>query len=80
MIDLDKLTLNEIEEIEDLTDTPFDELFTAKGKKGRMLKAIGYVVKKREDPDFTYEQAGELPMDFLENLLPEAFKEPETSA
>lgn len=60
VIDLDYLTGNEIIQIEDLADMPFDAMGEPGNKKGRMLVAIATVVKRREDPDFTFEQAGDL--------------------
>jgi hypothetical protein len=59
-VDLDHLTVGEIEEIEDLTGLSIDA-FGEKGKpKGKMLRAIGYVTRKRTDPAYTWEAAGNL--------------------
>lgn len=59
-IDLNDLRIREIEEIEEIAGVPFDDLFASGKPRGKSLRAIGYVVKRRENPDFTLEQAGEL--------------------
>ena len=58
-VDVSDLTIAEVVEIEDRTGMPLDALGQADKPKGRMLQALAYIVKKREDPDFTWEQAGE---------------------
>lgn len=60
VIDIDYLTGKEIIAIEELSDIPFDELGTPGKKKGRLLVAIATVLKQREDPSYTFEQASEL--------------------
>ena len=59
-IDINDLTIGEIVEIEERTGLPLDALGQADKPKGRMLQALAYIVKRREDPEFTWEQAGEL--------------------
>ncbi|WP_406138807.1 hypothetical protein OH828_14430 [Streptomyces anulatus] len=59
-LDIDSLSLNEIEAIEDIIDGPLDSLAKPGAKKARMLKAMAFVVKRREDPNFTIEDAGNL--------------------
>jgi hypothetical protein len=59
-LDINSLTIGEIEEIEDLGGQPIDSLFSATGKKGKALRAIAFVMKRRENPDFTWEEAGDL--------------------
>ncbi|MFE2245250.1 hypothetical protein [Streptomyces lavendulae] len=59
-MDIDSLTIDEIETIEDIIDGPLDSLAKPGAKKGRLLKAMAYVVKKRENPEFTLEDAGRL--------------------
>jgi hypothetical protein len=57
-MNFETLTLDEIETIENLTGTSIDRLGEDSTPKGKNLKAIIYVMKKREDPSFTIEQAG----------------------
>lgn len=59
-IDLTDLKVREIEELEEITGLPFDECFVTGGMKGKTIRALGYIVKKRDNPDFTLEEAGEL--------------------
>ncbi len=59
-IDVNDLRVREIEELEEIMDCPFDEAFQAGKPKGKFLRAIGYIIKKRDNPEFTLEQAGEL--------------------
>lgn len=59
-IDLNNLRIREIEEIEEIAGKPFDELFANGSPRGKSLRALGFIVKKRENPTFTLEDAGEL--------------------
>jgi hypothetical protein len=60
-IDINSLRIREIEDIEEITGVSLAESFSGTGKPmGKVLRALGYVVKRRENPDFTLEQAGEL--------------------
>lgn len=59
-VDLDHLTVNEIDAIEEIMGMPIDELFAAGHPRGKALRAVGLVMKRRTDPSFTLEQAGDL--------------------
>ena len=59
-IDINSLTIAEVVEIEDRTGMPLDALGQADKPKGRMLQALAYITKRREDKEFTWEMAGEL--------------------
>lgn len=59
-INLDDLRIRELEELEELTGKPFDGLFVDGEPRGKVLRALGFVVKRRTDPNFTWEAAGEL--------------------
>ena len=56
----DYLTISEIVTVEDLTGLPFDALTDPDKPKGRMLQALAFISKRRENPDYTFEMAGEL--------------------
>jgi len=60
--DFESLTLNEVETIELLTGSSIDQLMDAGQPKGKAMKAIIFIMKKRTDPNFTLEQAGSLSM------------------
>lgn len=71
-IDIESLRVREIEEIEDLVGVPFDKLFAPDAPKGKVLRALGLIVKRRENPDFTWEQAGDLVIALAPNVDPPA--------
>lgn len=54
------LTLDEVETIENLSGQPMDELMGVGKLKGKALKAIIWVAKKRTDPNFKMEDAGKV--------------------
>jgi len=56
--DFESLTLDEVETIELISGSSIDELMAEGKPKGKALKAIIFVAKKRENPNFTLEDAG----------------------
>lgn len=59
-LDISDLTISEIVEVEELTGMPLDSLGQPDKPKGKMLQALAYITKKRENPDFTFEMAGNI--------------------
>ena len=59
-IDISDLTIAEVVEIEERTGLPLDALGQADKPKGKMLQALAYISKRRDNPDFTWEMAGAL--------------------
>ena len=59
-IDINDLTIAEVVLIEEMTGLPLDALGQPDAPKGKMMQALAFISKKRVDPDFTWEQAGEL--------------------
>ena len=59
-LDISDLTISEIVEIEELTGMPLDSLGQPDKPKGKMLQAMAYISKKRDNPDFTFEDAGNI--------------------
>ena len=59
-IDVNDLTIAEVVEIEERTGLPLDALGQADKPKGKMLQALAFISKRREDPEFTWEMAGAL--------------------
>ena len=57
---LNDLTIGEIVTIEELTGLPFDAMTDPDKPKGKLLQAIAYISKRRENPEFTFEMAGDL--------------------
>jgi hypothetical protein len=59
-LDIDSLTLDEIDVIEDIIDGPLDSLSKPGARKGRLLRAMAVVIKQRTDPSFSVADAGRL--------------------
>lgn len=62
-IDLDGLTLGEMEIVEDMTNLGLDEVFEALGKPGpksKILIALGYVTERRKNPDVSLDDIREM--------------------
>jgi hypothetical protein len=57
---IESLTLDEVETIENLSGSPMDELMGAGKLKGKALKAVVWVAKKRVDPNYKMEDAGKV--------------------
>jgi hypothetical protein len=58
--DFDDLTVDEVEAIEDALDMPLERAFAPGQRKGKALRVMAWIVKRRTDPDFTLEQAGKM--------------------
>jgi hypothetical protein len=67
--DFESLTLNEVEQIELITGASIDQILDAGQAKGKAMKAIIFIMKKRIDPDFTLEQAGQISMTEANSLF-----------
>lgn len=63
-IDLNHLTIDEIETIEDIVDAPIDSITNPNMRKAKLLKAVGFVIKRRTNPEFRLEDAGKLRVKF----------------
>lgn len=58
-VDIDSMTLGEMEIVEEMTGLGLDEIgaaMTRPGPKVKLLVALAYVVKRRTDPDITLDQ------------------------
>jgi ribonuclease HII len=58
--DFESLTLEEVELIENLTNSGIDEAFGNGKPKGKALAAFVWVVRKRNDPNYKMEDAKKL--------------------
>jgi hypothetical protein len=58
--DFESLTLEEVEIIENLTNSSIDEAFSEGKPKGKALTAFVWVVLKRDNPTFKIEDARKL--------------------
>lgn len=62
-INLDELTLADLADVEKKVGRSFTAaLSDPNDLSATTLQALVWVAKRREDPDFTFEQAGRLPM------------------
>ena len=68
-MDINKLTIGEIAKVEELSGRAIGELGNEEAPKGKLLVALAYVIKKRQDKDFTMVKAEALTMDEVSELL-----------
>lgn len=54
-MDFEKLTLGEIEEMEMLLGMGIDKAFSDGNPKGRALRVFYYISKRRENPEYKFE-------------------------
>lgn len=66
-----QLTLGEMAKVEDLTGRSFDD---ENQPRGRYLMALVYVLKRREVPDFQFEDAENMPADEAGELVSSYFE------
>lgn len=57
-VDLNDLTIAEIETIEEIIDAPLDSVGKPGARKGKFLRAVAFVVGRRDNPEFSLEDAG----------------------
>lgn len=65
-VDINELTVSEIEEIEDLLEMSIDEAFGRGSPRGKAMRAIGFIAARRDNPEFTWADAGALVVRFAE--------------
>ena len=70
--DYSTLTLEEIEQFEDALDCSFDRMQAAiesgELRTTRLTRVIGWLLAKRQDPDFTLDDAGKLTIKQINEL------------
>lgn len=59
-MDIKNLTLGEVAKVEELSGLPLAALADDDKPKGKMMAALAFVIKRREDPTFTLEAANRL--------------------
>lgn len=59
-MNINDLKLSEVSDIERLGGRSVTTFANDETPKGRMLQALVYVFKRREDPKFSFEDAGEI--------------------
>lgn len=58
-----KLTLGEIAAVENLAGVSIDSIGQDETPKGKAMAALVFITKKRDNPDFTFEDALNMDMD-----------------
>ena len=66
---IDELKLSEIAEVERLGGRSIASLGEDDTPRGRMLQALASVIKRREDPNYKFEEAGNLTMSDALSLI-----------
>lgn len=61
---IESLTGGEIIAMEDFAGVPIDEFGSPGVKKGRVMVAMAWAVKHRQDPDYTFDEAMDLSISF----------------
>jgi hypothetical protein len=76
MIKVEELTLGEIEEVELMLNSGFDDVFADGKPRGRALRVLYYIFKRRENPSFKFEDTEKLTQkEAVEFLTADAKKE-----
>lgn len=68
-MDIKNLTMGEISKVEELSGLPIGALAEDDKPKGKLMAALAFVVKRREDPKFTLEAANNMTMEEITALL-----------
>jgi hypothetical protein len=79
-LDFDSLTIAEMEEIEEVCGTSIDEFFSGMDKPGakkmKLLRVIAYILTRRDNPDFTFEEAGQISIRLSGDIDPKELRSP----
>lgn len=59
-VDINDLTAAEIEAVEEVIDASIVSVFDPKARQGKAARALGWVMVRRTNPEFTLEEAGDL--------------------
>lgn len=59
-IDIEDLTIDDIETIEEITGRAIDTIGDPNMPKGKLLRAMAFIKARRTDPDATLESVGKL--------------------
>ena len=62
------MTVGELEFVEEKTGRSITAAFAEDAPKGTALRALAYIVRRRDDPDFTWEQSADLRVRMLPQL------------
>ena len=68
-MDISKLTLEEVGTIEQKSGLPFGAIGDNSKPKGKLFQALAYVIKRRENPSFSWTDAGKMTFDEINALI-----------
>ncbi|MGH3834193.1 MAG: hypothetical protein ACRDSF_00595 [Pseudonocardiaceae bacterium] len=69
-IDSDYYTIDEIDQIEQLTGAAFTTFMQGEGPKAKELRILALLMRRRTDPDFPEEKVGALKVSFKKAPVP----------
>lgn len=67
--DINKLTLGELAQIEELSGQSVSAMADTNAPKARLFTAMAFIARKRVEPDFTINAAEALTMEDLNSIL-----------
>jgi len=70
VLDVDSLTLGELEEFEELTGLTLDSLVAGR-LPAKAITTLVFLTTRRANPEFTLDDARQLPLSALEEALPD---------
>lgn len=70
-MDIKNLTMGEVAKIEELSGLSLASLQDENKPKGKLMAALAFVIKRREDPKFTLEMANNMTMAEITSLIGE---------
>ena len=66
--DLDKVTVGDIVDIEETVGMPWDDIVDMDTPPTKVVLAMLWVVRRRQDPSFTLDDARQLPLSEVQSL------------
>ena len=66
---VEDLTLGEVEEVENYAGLPLASLADDHAPKGKLMVALAWIMKRKNDPSFTLHQAKQMTSKELNDLL-----------
>ena len=69
-IDTNYYTIDEIDQIEELSGEPFTKFMNGEGKKANDLRILALLIRRRTDPDFPEDRVGSLKISFKRAPVP----------
>lgn len=70
-MDIKSLTLGEVAKAEELAGAPLGWLGDDNKPQGKLMAAVAFVIKRREDNKFTFAQALDMTFDDLDSIIGE---------